>query len=219
MTVVPGLVRYGVAAVLSIGVNAVVVFSLAELDRPQAFADAHDEHRMSPSVVEPPPPVPPVKSRSAATNAPTALPEAPAAPALDLPQLAGPPDGPGLFLGGLDNVGLGDLATGLMPIRTDAAPSTTTPDEPPHLAVPPDLARFYPPEARRRRLGGRTILRIDVDPRGRVVAAEVLRSIPPGVFDRAAERAARQFRFAPARRNGRAVAGRTRMELKWQPRR
>ncbi|MEL7369592.1 MAG: energy transducer TonB [Myxococcota bacterium] len=209
------IVRYAGGLLLSIGLNLGLIVSLAELGRPYIEEDKHEPHQVAPSVVQPPPVPEPVRS-SASPPSPTPLPSAPSAPMLDVPAPSLDLDGPGLAWTGLNNIGLGrfDLPS------TDAPAETPSyaPDVQPQLSFPPDLARFYPSEARRRKIGGRTILAIQVNAKGQVTEARVLRSEPPGLFERAAQRAARHFRFEPALRQGRAVAAETRLELKWQPR-
>ena len=213
-----GLVRYGFGLIVSVVFNLALVVGLAELGRPDDDADRHNAHAVAPSVVEPPPPETPSPSASPSPAAAQPIPSSPLAPTLDLPAPAALTDGPGLAWGALDGVGLGDLSRLGGDAVPSAAPDSTGPDTPPRMTVPPDLERFYPAAARERRLGGRTIVAVTVDRGGRVIAAQVLRSEPPGIFERAAERAARAFRFTPAQRGGRAIVAQTRLELKWQPR-
>ena len=208
-------IRYVIGLLMSVGFNVGLVVSLAELDRPAVDEDEHDQHRVRPSVVPPPPP-PPTAAAAASTPAATPLPAAPPAPNLDLPDPGLPSDGLTLALNPLKDIGLGafeGLGTdrGLAPRSDDREP-----DVPPQLTVMPDLTQFFPQAALRRKLSGRSIVAVRVGTDGRVVAADVLRSEPPGIFERAAARAARSFRFIPARKKGRAVAARTRLELKWQ---
>lgn len=210
----PIVFRYAIGLAMSVAFNLGLIVTLAELGQPQSTEDAHDAHGVAPSVVEPPPPITPTTPAAAQPTPATALPASPPAPNLDLPAPAELSDGPALQWGGLDNLGLQGLDT--LSSRAGLEPVTEGPEEPPQLAVPPDLTRFYPQAARRRKLGGRTIVALAIDAKGRVVEVNVLRSEPPGLFERAAERAARTFRFTPAQREGRAVAARTRLELKWQ---
>ena len=209
------VVRYALGVALSAACNAGLIFGLARLDRPVQDEDHHAAHRVRPSVVKPPPPTDTAADAPATEAAPTPLPATPPSPQLDLPAPGNLVDGPSLAGDGLQDIGLDGLE-GLTARGGPAAPPG--PERPPQLTAPPDLAGFYPKAARRRNLGGRSIVAIDVDARGRVVAAEVLRSEPPGIFERAAVRAARTFRFEPAERGGKPVAARTRLELKWQPR-
>ena len=210
------LVRYGVAVALSAAVNVGLVVSLAELARPATPEDPHQPHGVAPSVVAPPPPPETISRDVTAPPTAAALPAAPPAPNLDLPAPTELTNGPALAWGDLDDVGLGDL-DGFASLTAGAQTTAPAPpDEAPQLTVPPDLARFYPAEARRRKLQGRTILGLTIDPSGRVIGVDVLRSDPPGIFERAASKAARSFRFQPGRRAGRAILATTRLELKWQ---
>ena len=79
----------------------------------------------------------------------------------------------------------------------------------------PDPERFYPRQARAQALEGRSLVRVRIDPRGRVVAAECIQSNPHGVFDEAAEALARNIRYRPASRNGRPQASTRTVEVKW----
>ena len=210
------IVRIGASVALSGAFNVALIVSLAELDRPADDDDAHDPHRVAPSVIEPPPPPATKTAASPDTNSATPLPDSPPAPALDLPDPTDVGDGPSLAWGALDDVGLGDLDALALGRSAARVPKKPTSDQPPRMTIPPDLTNFYPSDARRRRLSGRSIVAVQVGADGRVRSARILRSEPPGVFDRAAVRAARSFTFEPAQRAGQAVAGRTRVELKWR---
>jgi protein TonB len=78
-------------------------------------------------------------------------------------------------------------------------------DEAPVLISGFDLQRFYPRQARARRVQGETMLRFDISAEGVVTRVTVLSSTPPGVFEQAAERLGRSLRFTPAKRAGRPV--------------
>lgn len=71
----------------------------------------------------------------------------------------------------------------------------------PLVRVPP----VYPPRATRDEVEGYVTLRFVVTETGSVENPEVLRSEPPGVFDRAAMRAVMRWKFQPHIRNGKAV--------------
>jgi len=64
----------------------------------------------------------------------------------------------------------------------------------------------YPDVARRAEAEGTVVVRVRIDERGLVTEAEVWRSEVIGVLEDAALRAAREWRFRPARQNGRPVA-------------
>nr|UZH23221.1 MxcH [myxobacterium MSr12020] len=74
---------------------------------------------------------------------------------------------------------------------------------PPELLEPAEAV--YPAEARAARQEGRVVLRLRIDAEGHVARAEVMEPAGNG-FDEAAQQAALQFRFAPARRGEKAVA-------------
>ncbi len=84
-------------------------------------------------------------------------------------------------------------------------------DEDPRVleAVPPR----YPPEAARAGITGTTVLVIDVTAKGEVGNILVEKSAADASLDAAAVEAARKWTFAPARVNGRPVAGRVRMPV------
>lgn len=73
--------------------------------------------------------------------------------------------------------------------------------------VADSLARpAYPEEARRRGIGGTVVLRVLVSTEGRVDEVAVARSSGDASLDRAAEQAARGWRFRPARRAEKVIA-------------
>jgi protein TonB len=65
----------------------------------------------------------------------------------------------------------------------------------------------YPWLSRQKGEEGRVVLRVAVDEGGRAIDVAVLASSGYGRLDRAAASAVRRWRFAPARRAGRAVLG------------
>ncbi len=101
-------------------------------------------------------------------------------------------------------------------ISSTSQSGTVTADGGPSLLRPPDLARYYPRRALMRRVTGKTAVRVTVDADGRVTAASVLGSTPAGVFETAAKRVARTFRFRPAVRDGQPVAATVSMNLVWR---
>ena len=76
-------------------------------------------------------------------------------------------------------------------------------DAPPTVSskVPPD----YPRRARRTGTEGRVVLRLLVHENGAPGHLSVVESTPPGIFDQSAMEAVARWRFAPGRREGRAV--------------
>lgn len=90
--------------------------------------------------------------------------------------------------------------------------------EPPRadLAYLDNAAPAYPPISRRMREQGRVLLRVEVDPDGRVVAIELAQSSGHGRLDEAALAAARRWRFAPAKLGDTQVAGRALVPIVFQ---
>jgi len=78
--------------------------------------------------------------------------------------------------------------------------------------VPP----IYPYAARRRGLEGWVAIRLMVDQSGRVEKVEILQAEPEKVFEAAVIRAARQWRFRPARQQGRPVAAAYRTVVRFE---
>ena len=60
------------------------------------------------------------------------------------------------------------------------------------------------------------MLVIDVGADGKPTRVQVEQSQPAGVFDTAAVEAARHWTFEPQRKNGRAVAGRVRVPVRFE---
>jgi len=73
----------------------------------------------------------------------------------------------------------------------------------------------YPESARKRRTEGWVELAFTVTPNGTVDAVEVRNSSPAEVFDDAATRAIRQWRFEPIIRNGEAISQRAMVRLRF----
>jgi protein TonB len=74
----------------------------------------------------------------------------------------------------------------------------------------------YPRRAKAQGIQGWVRLDIRVDPTGRVSSAQVASAIPKGVFDRAALEAFRHWRFQPAFKEGRPVAQRAFLVIKFR---
>jgi protein TonB len=113
-----------------------------------------------------------------------------------------------------------------LPINPETPPQATTiafpgPSEitnPRWLRQPRDLARYYPPRALARELPGVVSLDCLVDING-ALHCSVLSETPTGWgFGDAALRISRDYRMAPAMRDGRAVEGRYRMRVPFEVR-
>ena len=94
------------------------------------------------------------------------------------------------------------LSVALSQVQTSDAP---VPND--RLDTPPRLLKQkkpkYPREAFRQQLEGMVVLEIVIDESGKVADARVINSAPE--FDAAAVEAVLQWKFAPARKDGRAV--------------
>ena len=79
------------------------------------------------------------------------------------------------------------------------------------------VAPVYPRDALQKKLSGEVRVRITVDADGKVKAASIISSNPPGVFDRAALEAIRRWRYKPIEIDGTAVEGSGQTNLIFQP--
>ena len=79
---------------------------------------------------------------------------------------------------------------------------------------PPD----YPSSALDRGIGGNVIVKYVVDPDGRPQQVSVVKSTPPGVFDRAAISAVKHWRYAPVVVDGKAVSVPANIVIRFDPR-
>ncbi len=130
------------------------------------------------------------------------------------PPTAGPPDlpggGPGDDSGGRDGGIPGGASNGAAP-----PPLPPPPPEPPKVytlelvSAPPaalsQRAPVYPEAARRMGVTGTVVLRAVIDERGDVVDVRVVRGLPMGCGDAAAD-AVRSWRYRPATLNDRPVS-------------
>ncbi len=82
----------------------------------------------------------------------------------------------------------------------------------PLVTMPP----LYPPSARARRLEGYAEVEFTVTENGSVTHVQVVDSDPAGVFDRAAERAVRRWKFQAHAVDGEATAVRARQRINFQ---
>ena len=105
---------------------------------------------------------------------------------MDMPSMdASVSQGDGMSLEGLSAGGGG----GLSGFSSDAVPT---------LRVPPN----YPQKAKRAGLEGYVTMAVDIRADGTVASVEVLESEPPRMFDDAAVRAMKRWRFRPKTENG-----------------
>ena len=125
---------------------------------------------------EPPPPKPPKKPPQPKPPEPPKPPEKPALPE-PKPEPEPPPPPP--------------------PPPKEEPPPPDLP--PPDKKAPPvkKVTPHYPKDALSQGIEGKVRIRLTVSPAGKVLKTEVLDSTPPGVFDYAAETAAKKYIFPP----------------------
>lgn len=113
----------------------------------------------------------------------------------------------GSALSGMPALGSGmPIAIGT-PTAGDSGLPTLAEVEPDIAARPVSRpAPRYPPSAQRAGIEGSVVVRLRIDERGAVVDVVVVDATPKGVFDDVAVAAAKAYRFAAARRGGKAVA-------------
>ena len=96
-----------------------------------------------------------------------------------------------------------DLVGGLDAVSSDFIFKEEAVDSPPkviHRAMPK-----YPWSAEKRGEEGYVVFKIKLSEKGRIEKLWTTESKPPGIFDEAAEKAIRQYRFSPASYKGRPV--------------
>jgi len=206
----PHLAGLAVMAVAAPATLAAVV-GLNGLAKPPPEPDAAREVTFE---VEPPPPPPPPPERPAPPRRRTS--RTPDHPALAPPPSLGPAlsgvqldlAGPSVAdLGGASDSVLGDLD---QVVHTEATVDTRPT---PRATTPIDV----PAVARAKNLSGRVVLNVLVGADGSVREVRVLEADPPGVFDDAAVRAVRTWRFEPATYEGRAVEVWAALPIEFQP--
>lgn len=143
------------------------------------------------------------RTRAAALRAPE--PSATPEPAAALPEAVPGPAAPGTAAedqdGGEPDVPLREISA--LPQLRDRS------------ALRAKLARYYPPRARAGGIEGVVTLEIVVSSRGKIGRATVVRADPPE-FGAAALQACHELEFSPAIMNGRPVAVRIRLPMRFQ---
>jgi TonB family protein len=74
----------------------------------------------------------------------------------------------------------------------------------------------YPPQALHQGVDGNVVLLVDVGADGKPTHVQVQHSQPAGVFDAAAVEAAKRWTFEPKRANGKAVASRVQVPVRFE---
>ena len=170
---------------------------LLEHERPQPPAFA-----ITTSTAKPPPPQPPTQTTAQTQPAPASA----AIPDLALPTLELPAISSALALPRLTATGIGDWQVDLPTLPQHLAPELPPgASHGPRRLVTPDLSAVYPWRARRQGTEGRSTVALTIDETGAVTEVRLIGSFPAGVFDRAAEQAARQLRYEPAVEDGQPI--------------
>ena len=77
-------------------------------------------------------------------------------------------------------------------------------------------APAYPKAALAQHISGKVVLLVDVDAQGNATNVVVDQSEPAGVFDQASVDAARKWKFQPAVKDGKPVAGRISVPVQFE---
>lgn len=177
--------------------SAVVFSSLTLMNRASEAPEDQGENREREMDVAPPPPPEPEMQQS--RPEPQSQPQSGGEP---------PPPGLGSDLGGVD-VGLGgfdmDQMGGMEQDEDDGDLTMTgdTVDQPPEPRTQGELP--YPPQAKRDGVTGYVVLNLLINAEGEVEKVQILEAQPEGVFEEAARDAVADWRFTPARYEGRDV--------------
>ena len=83
------------------------------------------------------------------------------------------------------------------------------------LKFMPNLERYYPRIAKRKRITGETTLELTVDTEGRVSKYDIVHSQPSGVFEQSVPALIPHIRYEPAMAGGKKVTEKRRIKLKW----
>jgi periplasmic protein TonB len=102
----------------------------------------------------------------------------------------------------------GDRSVGTVALGDHQPASTESPADQPPVAINPVTPMVYPPALLEQGIEGRVLLRLFVDAKGTLIADSTRMAESSGypALDSAALGGARELRFSPALRNGRAVA-------------
>jgi TonB family protein len=102
----------------------------------------------------------------------------------------------------------GDRTVGTVALGDHQPAATGTPADQPPVAINPVTPMVYPPALLEQGIEGRVLLRLYVDAQGTLVpdSTRVAESSGYPALDSAALSGARELRFSPALRNGRAVS-------------
>lgn len=104
--------------------------------------------------------------------------------------------------------GCGERSVGTVALGDHQPATTDNPADQPPVAINPVTPMVYPPALLEQGIEGRVLLRLFVDAEGKLVpdSTRIAESSGYPALDSAALGGARELRFSPALRNGRAVA-------------
>ena len=211
--------RVAIAVAVSIVMTLLSLVSVRALTAGQAPDEEKPAGATARSIPLAPPPEPqpeatelptdPALLSTAAADADAVPPPTPVAPAL-----AGlaPSNAPGSL--SLGPIGSLPSVSSLPTMDLDEVPKDEGPTTPARATSRP--AAQYPALAQRRGLEGYVTLRLRIDERGRVVDSVVVASEPKGIFDAAAKRAVRRYRFSPARAGTKPVASTLQQTIRFE---
>ena len=194
--------------VIAMSGTAMVLTVMVKLNRPPPEKD-RTGGRSAVSFAVPEPPKPPPAPR----QAPKPKPRPRSAPPPPAPMLAASLNGLSFGLEGLMGAALSDDA-GLLGDSGGVVMTAATVDEPPRPVT--RTGANYPARARARGLEGTVRLSLLVNIQGMVEDVVVLEGTPPGVFEKAAKAAIRQWRFEPGEYEGRPVPVRVEQLLRFE---
>jgi periplasmic protein TonB len=211
-----GPLHVALALVVSVFVNAILLFVLAS----PPPAEARQASREPPDVPFPTVTLPPERPPPPEPRRPIETPES-ARPAAARAEVRAP-NLPSAF----EDPSVGPLEAEVGALRqavgsgTEDARGNETAREAHAVEQPPRvrsrrLPRF-PAKAEAEGTEGHVVLRILIDRSGQVEAVRVVSAQPPGVFEEAATAAIRGWRFAPARDGGRPVPVWARKTLRFE---
>jgi protein TonB len=158
-------------------------------------------------------PPPPKRPDARPARKPPERPKTAKQPTPPIPQIAAGIGGVDVGLFGAGAVDLREATDALVGGGSDVVMTAEAVDS---LPVPVTRAApAYPPSARSQGQTGSVTLTIDIDARGQVTDARVTSSSPPGVFDDAAIRGVRGWRFQAATYQGAPVAVRVEQTVRF----
>ena len=199
--------HWALSFLLALVVNAAGLVLMVEVNRFIRAPDRRDRSEVKTLHFQEPP-----KKRRQRPVRRQAVRVRPRAVPLPLPDLPSAVSAAGISLPELGAVDLfGDMLGRDAGLDADLVLKEEAVDEPPQVVL--RVAPEYPPAAEDQGIEGYVVFKLKVTSEGRVEQVWVIDARPPGVFEAAAVRAVRQYRFSPARYRGHAVPVLARQKL------